>query len=126
LQYTKTGDSLCDLNYKVIYDKMNFPEAVLSMSVLPKAKGDEDKISVALKKLTDEDPVFKITRDLENAETIISGLGEIHLEVISSKFKNKFGVEVILILIVHLSHFLHLMTYCLKYLPAYLFVFLLY
>lgn len=96
LQYTKTGDSLCDPNYKVIYDKMNFPEAVLSMSVLPRAKGDEDKISVALNKLTDEDPVFKITRDLENAETIISGLGEIHLEVIASKLKNKFGVEVIL------------------------------
>jgi elongation factor G len=96
LQYTTTGDSLCDVNYKVIYDKMNFPEAVLSMAVLPKAKGDEDKISVALNKLTDEDPIFKITRDLENAETIISGLGEIHLEVIASKLKNKFGVEVIL------------------------------
>lgn len=96
LQYTTTGDSLCDMNYKVKYDKMNFPEAVLSMAVLPKAKGDEDKISVALNKLTDEDPIFKITRDLENAETIISGLGEIHLEVIASKLKNKFGVEVIL------------------------------
>ena len=96
LQYTTTGDSLCDMNYKVKYDKMNFPEAVLSMAVLPKAKGDEDKISVALNKLTDEDPIFKITRDIENAETIISGLGEIHLEVIASKLKNKFGVEVIL------------------------------
>jgi len=96
LQYTSTGDTLCDANYKVIYDKMNFPEPVLSMAVLPKTKGDEDKISVALNKLLDEDPIFTITRDLENAETIISGLGEAHLDVIASKLKNKFGADVIL------------------------------
>ena len=75
---------------------MNFPEAVFSKAVLPKSKGDEDKISAALNKLNDEDLVFKISRDLENAETIISGLGETHLEVIASKLKNKFGVDVIL------------------------------
>ena len=96
LQYTSTGDTLCDVNCKVIYDKMNFPEAVMSMAVLPKSKGDEDKISVALSKLADEDPVFKISRDIENAETIISGLGETHLEVIACKIKNKFGADVIL------------------------------
>lgn len=96
LQYTSTGDTLCDASYKIIYDKMNFPDAVMSMSVMPRTKGDEDKISVALSKLLDEDPVFKITRDLENAETIISGLGETHLEVIASKLKSKFGADVIL------------------------------
>ena len=96
LQYTATGDTLCDPNFNVCYDKMNFPEPVISMAVLPKTKGDEDKISIALNKLLDEDPVFKISRDLENAETIISGLGETHLEVIASKLKNKFGADVIL------------------------------
>ncbi|MBD7913366.1 MULTISPECIES: elongation factor G [Clostridium] len=96
LQYTSTGDTLCDLSYKVRYDKMNFPEPVMSMAVLPKAKGDEDKISIALNKLLDEDPIFTVARDIENAETIISGLGETHLDVIASKLKNKFGVDVIL------------------------------
>lgn len=96
LQYTATGDTLCDPKFKIKYDKMNFPEPVMSMAVLPKAKGDEDKISLALNKLLDEDPVFTIARDIENAETIISGLGETHLDVIASKLKNKFGAEVIL------------------------------
>jgi elongation factor G len=96
LQYTSTGDTLCDPSFKVKYDKMNFPEPVMSMAVLPRTKGDEDKISIALNKLLDEDPIFTIARDMENAETIISGLGETHLDVIASKLKNKFGVEVIL------------------------------
>lgn len=96
LQYTTTGDTLCDPSNKIIYDKMNFPDTAISMAVLPKAKGDEEKISVALSKLLDEDPVFKVNRDTENAETIISGIGETHLEVIASKLKNKFGADVIL------------------------------
>ena len=96
LQYTETGDTLCDINNKVIYDKMNFPKPNISMSVLPKSKGDEDKISASLQKLLEEDPTFTVTRDTENAETIISGVGETHLEVIASKLKNKFGAEVIL------------------------------
>lgn len=94
LQYTNTGDTLCDPNYKLIYDKINFPEPVISLSVLPKAKGDEDKISAGLQKLLDEDPTLSVSRDTENAETIISGVGETHLEVVASKLKNKFGVEV--------------------------------
>ncbi|WP_459832520.1 elongation factor G [Clostridium carnis] len=96
LQYTETGDTLCDYNTRVIYDKMNFPEATISMAVMPKAKGDEDKISSSLQKLLEEDPTFTLSRDIENAETIISGLGETHLEVIASRLKNKFGAEVIL------------------------------
>ncbi len=96
LQYTETGDTLCDINNKIIYDKMNFPKPNISMSVLPKSKGDEDKISASLQKLLEEDPTFTVTRDSENAETIISGIGETHLEVIASKLKNKFGAEVIL------------------------------
>lgn len=96
LQYTSTGDTLCDSSYKVMYDKMNFPKPVMSMAVLPKTMGDEDKISLALNKLLEEDPIFTIDRDLENAETIISGLGETHLDIIASKLKNKFGADVIL------------------------------
>lgn len=96
LQYTETGETLCDDSFKVIYDKINFPKANLSMSVLPKNKGDEDKISLGLNRLLEEDPVLDLSRDIENAETIISGLGETHLEVIASKLKFKFGVDVIL------------------------------
>lgn len=94
LQYTSTGDTLCDPSYKVVYDKINFPEPVISFSVLPKAKGDEDKISAGLQKLLDEDPTLVVSRDTENAETIISGIGETHLEIVASKLKNKFGVDI--------------------------------
>ena len=96
LQFTNTGDTLCDPSRKIIYDKFNFPEPVISMAVLPKSKGDEDKISSGLTKLLEEDPTFRVERDVENAETIVSGVGETHLEVIASKLKNKFGSEVTL------------------------------
>ena len=96
LQYTATGDTLCSENFKVMYDKINLPNAVMPMAILPKSKGDEEKISLSLSKLMEEDPVFKIERDVENAETIIWGLGETHLEVIASRIKSKFGADVIL------------------------------
>jgi elongation factor G len=96
LQYSGTGDTLSEVSFPIVFEKTEFPHTVISMSVLPKSKGDEDKISSGLNKLLDEDPTFKISRDLENAETIISGLGETHLEVTAIKLKNKFGAEVIL------------------------------
>lgn len=96
LQYTETGDTLCDVNNRVIFDKMNFPIPVISMAVKPKVKGEEDKISGALQKLLEEDPTFNVKRDVESGETIISGMGETHLEIIASKLKNKFSAEVIL------------------------------
>jgi elongation factor G len=96
LQFTGTGDTLCELANPIIYEEMIFPKPSISMSVMPKSKGDEDKISSGLTKLLEEDPTFKVSRDLENAETIISGIGETHLEVIASKLKNKFGADVIL------------------------------
>ncbi len=96
LQYTATGDTLCSQDFNIMYDKINFPTAVMPMSILPKAKGDEEKISLALSKLSEEDPVFKVERDTENAETVVWGLGETHLEVIASRLKNKFGADVIL------------------------------
>ncbi|RII36833.1 elongation factor G [Clostridium chromiireducens] len=96
LQYTNTGDTLASPDFKVMYDKMNFPKTVYSMAAIPQAKGDEEKISQALTKLKDEDPVLEIDRDIDNAEIIISGLGETHINVIASKIKNKFGVDVVL------------------------------
>ena len=96
LQFTSTGDTLCIQEINIKYDKIKLPVPVMSMAILPKTKGDEEKISLALSKLIEEDPVFKIERDKENAETIIWGLGETHLEVIASRIKNKFGADVIL------------------------------
>lgn len=94
LAYTVTGDTLCDsrVNYK--FEEMIFPNPTLSRSVIPASKGDEDKISSGLSKLLEEDPTFKISRDVENAETIITGLGKSHLDVVASKLKSKFGADV--------------------------------
>lgn len=94
LAHTKTGDSLCDPAFKIQYDAINFPEPVMSLSVYPKTKGDEDKISTGLSRLMDEDPTFNVKRDPETAEVIISGLGETHLEVQAQRLKNKYGVDV--------------------------------
>lgn len=94
LQYTSTGDTLCSPQFKVVYDKMNFPNTVYSMAAIPQAKGDEEKISLALSKLREEDPAFELGRDTENAEIVISGLGETHINIIASKIKNKFGTDI--------------------------------
>lgn len=96
LQYTSTGDTLCTPAKPVVYERLSFPLPVYSRAVLANAKGDEDKISNGLARLLEEDPTFSISRDVENAEIIISGLGTTHLEVIVSKLKNKFGADVIL------------------------------
>ncbi len=94
LQFTKTSDTLCAPNNVIIFKEIQFPEASISLSVVPKAKNDEDKISTGLSRLTDEDVTFSVKRDKESAETIISGTGETHLEVIASKLKTKFGADV--------------------------------
>ena len=94
LQYTSTGDTLCDSARLLMFDTMDFPQPVFSRAIVTKSKGDEDKISNGLTKLLEEDPTFSISRSAENAQTIISGLGSTHLQVIVSKLKNKFGVEV--------------------------------
>ncbi|SKA96165.1 translation elongation factor 2 (EF-2/EF-G) [Caloramator quimbayensis] len=96
LQFTVTGDTLSDSSKPIVYQGFEFPQPCISMSVKPKSKGDEDKISSGLHKLLEEDPTFKISRDVENAETLIAGLGELHIEVIASKLKNKFGADVTL------------------------------
>ncbi len=96
LMYTSTGDTICDPVRKIAFKNIEYPIPNMAMAVIPKNKGDEDKISSGLNKLLEEDPTFKIERDLENAEVIIKGLGETHLEIIGSKLKSKFGTEVIL------------------------------
>nr|WP_272507303.1 elongation factor G [Clostridium aestuarii] len=94
LQYTSTGDTLCEMSSPIAFEQIEFPKPVMSMAVLTKSKGDEDKISSGLNKLLEEDPTFKVSRDIENADTIISGIGSTHLEIIANKLKNKFGVEI--------------------------------
>lgn len=96
LQSISTGDTICDVNSNIVYSNIKFPTPVISMAVIPKSKGDEDKISSGLLKLLEEDNTFKIVRDIENAEILISGMGETHLEVLANRLKSKFGVEVLL------------------------------
>jgi len=97
LQYTNTNDTLCEQSKQIVLDKIEFPEPALSLAVEPKAKGDEEKISSGLHKLQDEDPTFKVTLNTETHQTLISGVGEQHLDVIVSKLKTKFGVSVNLV-----------------------------
>lgn len=94
LQYTNTNDTLCESGKNIILDKIEFPEPAISMAVEPKSKGDEEKISSGLHKLQDEDPTFKVSLNTETHQTIISGIGEQHLDVIVSKLKAKFNVSV--------------------------------
>ncbi len=97
LQFTNTNDTLCDQAKPVMLEKIEFPEPALSLAVEPKAKGDEEKIGTGLTRLQDEDPTFKVSLNTETHQTIISGVGEQHLDVIVSKLKAKFGVSVNLI-----------------------------
>ncbi len=94
LQVTNTNDTLCDPSRPVELKKIEFPEPVLTMAVEPKAKGDEEKISSGLQRLIDEDPTFKVTINNETHQTLVSGMGEQHLDVVVSKLKAKFGVSV--------------------------------
>lgn len=93
LLVTTTNDTLCDRSRPVILPRINFPTPCLSLSILPKAKGEEDKIMSGLNKLKDEDPVFAVRNDAETRQMLISGLGEQQLDVLRSKLKSKFNVE---------------------------------
>ncbi len=94
LKDTKTGDTLCDPDNPIILEGIEVPEPVISLRAEPKTKADQEKMSLALRKLSDEDPTFKIKTDEETAETIISGMGELHLEIIVDRLKREFGVGV--------------------------------
>lgn len=91
-----TGDTLCDAKAKVEYANIEFPKPVISMAVSPKSKGDEDKLGTGLQRLKEEDPTISIQRNSETKQTLINGIGEVHIDVISCKLKTKFGVDVVL------------------------------
>lgn len=96
LQFTTTGDTLCDANNPIVFEPIQFPAPSISMAIEPKSKGDEDKIGNGIQRLVEEDPTLKVEKNAETKQTLISGIGEQHLEVVTKKLQNKFGVEVVL------------------------------
>ncbi|MGA0036029.1 MAG: elongation factor G [Ilumatobacteraceae bacterium] len=88
-----TGDTLCDRDNPVILERMEFPEPVIHVAIEPKTKSDQDKLGKALKSLSDEDPTFRVRTDEETGQTVISGMGELHLEVLVDRMMREFGVE---------------------------------
>lgn len=93
LKNTGTGDTLCDVDKPVVLEKIVFPEPVIEMRVEPKTKADQEKMGIALKKLSDEDPTFIIKSNSETGETLIAGMGELHLEILVDRMKREFKVE---------------------------------
>jgi len=93
LKTTRTGDTLCDEADPVILEKMEFPEPVISVAIEPKTKADQDKLGEALSKLSDEDPTFRVSTNEETRQTIMSGMGELHLEILVDRMRREFGVQ---------------------------------
>ena len=93
LKDTTTGDTLCDEKNLVILESMEFPEPVISLSVEPKSKADQDKMGQALQKLQEEDPTFRAHTDTETGQIIISGMGELHLDILVDRMRREFKVE---------------------------------
>ena len=93
LKDTTTGDTLCDLENPIILERMEFPEPVISVAVEPKTKADQEKMGIALSKLAEEDPTFRVRTDEETGQIIISGMGELHLEILVDRMKREFKVE---------------------------------
>ena len=93
LKCTSTGHTLCDESRPIVLEKITFPEPVISISIEPKTKADQDKLAASLKKLSEEDPTFRVKQDSETGQTIVSGMGELHLEIIADRLKREFNVE---------------------------------
>src|SRR5213594_3200652 len=93
LKDTRTGDTLCDEAHPIILEAMRFPNPVISVAIEPKTKADQDKLSIALAKLSEEDPTFRVHTDAETSQTIISGMGELHLEIIVDRMMREFKVD---------------------------------
>ncbi|MBA2711926.1 MAG: elongation factor G [Tatlockia sp.] len=93
LKTVTTGDTLCDLNHIVTLERMDFPDPVIAVAVEPRTKADQEKMSIALGKLAQEDPSFRVHTDEESGQTIIEGMGELHLEIIVDRMKREFSVE---------------------------------
>ena len=94
LKETTTGDTLCDEKHPVILEKMEFPEPVIEEAVEPKSKADQEKMGIALQKLAEEDPTFRVHTNTETGQTIIAGVGELHLDIIVDRLKREFNVQV--------------------------------
>jgi elongation factor G len=93
MKQVTTGDTVCDENKPIILEKMEFPAPVIRVAVEPKTRQDQDKLGVALNRLAQEDPSFNVSTDPETGQTIIAGMGELHLEIIVDRMKREFGVE---------------------------------
>ncbi len=93
LKDVSTGDTLCDEDHPIVLEKIVFPEPVISVAIEPKTKADQEKIGIAMQKLAEEDPTFRIHTDTETLQTIISGMGELHLDIIVDRMKREFKVE---------------------------------
>ena len=93
LKEATTGDTLCDINHEVVLERMIFPEPVIHVAVEPKTKVDQEKMGIALNRLAQEDPSFRVKTDEETNQTIISGMGELHLEILVDRMRREFGVE---------------------------------
>jgi elongation factor G len=93
LRDTRTGDTMCDEDKPIILEAMKFPNPVIDVAIEPKTKADQDKLAIALQKLSEEDPTFRVHTDAETAQTIISGMGELHLEIIVDRMQREFKVD---------------------------------
>jgi elongation factor G len=93
MKYTITGDTICDLDKQIVLEKMIFPEPVMSIAIEPKTKADQERLGISLQKLATEDPSFRVRTDEETGQTIISGMGELHLEIIVDRLLREFKVE---------------------------------
>src|SRR3989339_1807500 len=93
LKNTTTGDTLTDPDYPIVLEKIDFPEPVISVKIEPKTKADQEKMGIALRRLAEEDPTFRISGDHDTGETIIAGMGELHLDILVDRMKREFGVE---------------------------------
>ena len=93
LKNTFTGDTLCDMANPIVLESISFPEPVISIAIEPKSAADQDKLSTALNKLAEEDPTFRVRTDEQTGQTIISGMGELHLEILIDRMKREFGVK---------------------------------
>ncbi len=94
LKKTRTGETVCDLKNQIIFEKMTFPEPVISVTVEPSSQQEHDKLLDAMIKIADEDPTFKVSTDNETGQTLISGMGELHLEVLVERIRREYGVQV--------------------------------
>ncbi len=93
LKDTTTGDTLCDLDKTVVLESMTFPKPVISVAIEPKTKGDQEKLGLAIQKLAEEDPTFRVEHDHETGQTVISGMGELHLDILVDRMRREFKVE---------------------------------